>query len=328
MNETALRLIADDPLTPVVLPLFALAVIIEAVWSFRAQLGLYDARDTATSLTMLVISLLVQAAGKLALVPLMIWLHEHSPLRDAVGRQAWAWALLFVLDDFTYYWFHRLNHEVRLLWAGHVNHHSSEYLNYGTALRQGVGEEAYKFAFWLWLPLLGFDPAMVLLMIGCNLTFQFWVHTEAVRRLPAWYEADLQHALASPRSSRLQRSLSRSQPRGRADPVGQALRDVQRRSSTESRSVYGLTENLGHLQIRVVVLEPRVHRVVPRHAPRGPAGSDRLRYLADATGLVARRPRQARKNAARAGHGPVGSLSSRLLGAWRRACIRGENAAW
>ena len=62
-------------------------------------------------------------------------------------------------------------------------------MNFGTALRQGVGERVYKYAFWLWLPALGFDPAMVLLMIGFNLTYQFWTHTEVVRRLPRWFEA-------------------------------------------------------------------------------------------------------------------------------------------
>jgi len=95
---------------------------------------------------------------------------------------------LFFLDDFSYYWFHRSNHEIRLLWAGHVNHHSSEYLNFGTALRQGVGERVHKMVFWLWLALLGFDAGMILTMIGLNLIYQFWVHTEVVRQLPAWVE--------------------------------------------------------------------------------------------------------------------------------------------
>ena len=88
-------------------------------------------------------SLLIEILPKLAIVALMLQLHQWSPLRDVVGRQVWVWVLLFFLDDFTYYWFHRLNHEIRFLWAGHVNHHSSEYLNFGTALRQGVGERVY-----------------------------------------------------------------------------------------------------------------------------------------------------------------------------------------
>ena len=98
-----------------------------------------------------------------------------------------SWA--FFLDDFLYYWFHRANHEVRLFWAGHVPHHSSVKLNFGTALRQGVGERIHKYFFWLPLPLLGFDPVMIFTIIALNLIYQFWVHTELVTRLPGFFEA-------------------------------------------------------------------------------------------------------------------------------------------
>ena len=179
----------NDTLIQFVVPVFFVALAVEAIWSWRARRGLYEGRDTGVSLLMLLASVVVEIVPKVLTVAAMIQLHEWSPLRDVVGRQAWAWLLLFFLDDFTYYWFHRLNHEVRFLWAGHVNHHSSEFMNLGTALRQGVGERVYKYLFWLWLAALGFDPAMILLMIGLNLTYQFWVHTEAIRRLPAWFEA-------------------------------------------------------------------------------------------------------------------------------------------
>jgi sterol desaturase/sphingolipid hydroxylase (fatty acid hydroxylase superfamily) len=187
--ESALRIMQEDKLVQIVVPIFLIAVILEALWSRWTERNLYLARDTAVSLSMLIASAVVELVPKLGCVALMVLAHEWSPLRDVVGRQPWAWVVLFFLDDFTYYWFHRLNHEVRFFWAGHVNHHSSEYLNYGTALRQGVGERVYKLIFWLWIAALGFDPAMILTMMGLNLTFQFWTHTEAVRRLPAWIEA-------------------------------------------------------------------------------------------------------------------------------------------
>ena len=96
--------------------------------------------------------------------------------------------MLFFLDDFVYYWFHRANHEVRFFWAGHVPHHSSVKLNFGTALRQGVGERTHKYLFWSPLPLLGFDPLMIFTVIGINLLYQFWVHTELVNKFPAVIE--------------------------------------------------------------------------------------------------------------------------------------------
>ena len=166
-----------------------LAVLLEAIWSQVTQRNLFALRDTGVSLTMLVASGVVEIVPRFAAVAAMIYLHDLSPLRDLVARQWWAWLILFVLDDFSYYWFHRFNHEVRLLWAGHVNHHSSEYLNLSTALRQGVGERVHKMLFWLWLPLLGFDAGMILTMIGANLIYQFWVHTQLIRKLPAWFEA-------------------------------------------------------------------------------------------------------------------------------------------
>jgi len=138
---------------------------------------------------MLVASSIVDFAPKVLAFGGFVILHELSPLKDVIGRQWWAWVILFFLDDFTYYWFHRANHQVRLLWAGHVSHHSSQYLNLGTALRQGVGERLHKYLFWLWLPLLGFDAVMIFTIIGINLFYQFWVHTELVKRLPSFIEA-------------------------------------------------------------------------------------------------------------------------------------------
>ncbi len=62
-------------------------------------------------------------------------------------------------------------------------------MNLGTALRQGVGERLHKFFFWIWIPLLGFDALMLFIVISVNLFYQFWVHTEVVKKLPNWFEA-------------------------------------------------------------------------------------------------------------------------------------------
>ncbi len=181
--------LAQDQLGLLALPIFFIALLIEVYLARQAQEKIYQGKDTLVSLSMLFIAALVEFFPKLLAYIAFVYLHESSPLQEIVGRQWWAWGLLFFLDDFTYYWFHRMNHEVRLLWAGHVTHHSSEYMNFGTALRQGVGERLHKFLFWLWLPLLGFDPLMIFTVIGINLFYQFWVHTELVDKMPAWFEA-------------------------------------------------------------------------------------------------------------------------------------------
>lgn len=184
-----LMALVNDPLAQWMVPLFLLALGLEALWSRAHRLGWHDRSDSFASLTMLLASALVEVLPKLGAVWLMLQLAPLSPWADLIGRQWWAWLLLFVLDDFSYYWFHRLNHRVRLFWAGHVNHHSSVHFNFATARRQGVGERVHKYLYWLWLPLLGFDVVMILTMISLNLFYQFWIHTPAVGRLPAPIEA-------------------------------------------------------------------------------------------------------------------------------------------
>jgi sterol desaturase/sphingolipid hydroxylase (fatty acid hydroxylase superfamily) len=181
--------LSNDKLGLITLPILFVVVIVEVIMTRQEQKHLYNGKDTLVSFSMLVLAAFVEFFPKLLAFVAFILLHEISPLQDIVGRQWWAWILLFFLDDFSYYWFHRMNHEVRLFWAGHVSHHSSEYMNFGTALRQGVGERLHKFLFWLWLSLLGFDALMILTMIGINLFYQFWVHTELVNKMPKWFEA-------------------------------------------------------------------------------------------------------------------------------------------
>jgi sterol desaturase/sphingolipid hydroxylase (fatty acid hydroxylase superfamily) len=102
----------------------------------------------------------------------------------------WAWVAIFLLEDLTYYWFHRLSHERRFWWAAHVNHHSSQHYNLSTALRQTwTGGISGTWLLWLPLSLLGFPPAMVAIQKGISLVYQFWIHTEAIGRMPRWFEA-------------------------------------------------------------------------------------------------------------------------------------------
>lgn len=95
-----------------------------------------------------------------------------------------SFVLLMIAQDFCYYWFHRASHRVRWMWAAHVVHHSSENMNFSTAFRQSL---MYPFAgmwvFWLPLVILGFNPNWVVFVVLLNLGLQFFVHTQAVRKL-------------------------------------------------------------------------------------------------------------------------------------------------
>jgi len=97
-------------------------------------------------------------------------------------QSAWQWVAAFVIYDFCYYWKHRYGHEWRIMWASHVAHHQSEEFNLSTALRQ-TGTDYIGFVFYLPVYLIGIPAPVVITVGSLNLIYQFWVHTEHIRRL-------------------------------------------------------------------------------------------------------------------------------------------------
>jgi sterol desaturase/sphingolipid hydroxylase (fatty acid hydroxylase superfamily) len=175
------------------IPFFVMLLIVEAL-SFKHlsddhDLVGYELADTRTSLTMGLGNVAINVGWKAVVLAAYTALYGLTPLR-LDPHDWWVWVLLFVADDFSYYWFHRVSHESRVFWASHVVHHSSRHYNLSTALRQTWVPMTY-FPFWLWLPLIGFAPWMVLLAQSWSLIYQFWIHTERVKRLPRWAEAVL-----------------------------------------------------------------------------------------------------------------------------------------
>lgn len=170
-------------------PLFIAAILAEVLWiHLRGRGGRYETRDALTSLIM--------GAGNVAsgiVLGFVAWgffmmLWAITPLD--LGTSVWVVAACFVLDDLRYYWVHRFGHRIRWVWASHVNHHSSQHYNLTTALRQTwTGTFTFMMVVRAPLIILGFHPAMVLFVGGLNLIYQFWIHTEAIGRMPRWFEA-------------------------------------------------------------------------------------------------------------------------------------------
>lgn len=166
------------------LPLFLLFIALEMLWLRRVRGQAYPWREAGTSA---VLALGYKAAG--AATPLLIgpiylaawdWRVWTLPLDEA-----WSLAALFLGVEFAYYWFHRCAHECRWLWATHAVHHSPTQLNLSAAYRLGwTAILSGNWLFFLPLILVGFHPGAVAATIGLNLVYQFWLHTEAIGRLP------------------------------------------------------------------------------------------------------------------------------------------------
>jgi len=166
------------------IPGFLLLLSLEVWFSYKENKGLYETKDTWSSLGLGIGNVVIGFVTKAMIFGLFLFLYRYRLFNLDPGKW-WFWVLLFFADDFSYYLFHRTAHNVNWFWASHVVHHSSQHYNLAAALRQTwTGNLTGSFLFWAWMPLVGFHPVWVLFMQQISLIYQFWIHTEAVQRLP------------------------------------------------------------------------------------------------------------------------------------------------
>ena len=187
MNEGFARLLYLMPLVflPAVIALAALEAAVLVLWKRQA----YNWRASLASLA--------DAIGRDFVV------YRYLPFGLAVPVIGWAWAhrlttvplsgaaalaVLFVGQEFCYYWFHRASHRVRWFWATHAIHHSSNELNLSAAYRFGwTGRLSGSGIFYAPLVWFGFPPVAVFGVLSLNLLYQFWLHATWIPKL-GWLE--------------------------------------------------------------------------------------------------------------------------------------------
>lgn len=172
--------ITNDP-TVFAIPVFIALIIVEVLINAKKNLNLYRFKDSAANISMGLGSVVIGLLTKTFAFFVFLWIYQFRLFE--IPNTWWMWGLLLLADDVTFYWYHRLAHQIRFFWAAHVQHHSSEYMNFSVALRQSWGEPFIKFLFWLWLPFIGFHPIYILIMQAISLVYQFFPHTKLVGKL-------------------------------------------------------------------------------------------------------------------------------------------------
>lgn len=185
------------------IPGFLLLIIVEFYFFLNKKNSLNKEyiSDAKASIGMGIGSAIIDIGIKAIVLGYLLWFYQFR-LFDNLGvatieefaswqwhkNNWWVWVLGLLLQDFMFYWHHRLSHEIRILWAAHVNHHSSTNINLAVALRQSWLELLYKDMWYIPLALIGIHPLMILTLHQLNLVYQFLTHTEAVKKMPAWFE--------------------------------------------------------------------------------------------------------------------------------------------
>ena len=168
--------------TVIAIPFFALLIAVEAWLVIRENRENFDDKDTWTNIFIGFMSVAWGALFGLATSLIYLQVYELAPFKMPMNVW-WAWLILLFADDFAYYWFHRISHEVRFFWNFHVVHHSSNQYNLSVAVRQSWFSGVAHWVFYLPIAFLGFPLWAFATMHGLNLIYQFWIHTKLVGKI-------------------------------------------------------------------------------------------------------------------------------------------------
>ena len=164
------------------LPAFGLLLLIEFLYGyFKNQNTYHNLKDTVASLSLGITQVIVTIILASTLLAFDNLLYKHRLFE--FGNKWYELVLLFLLMEFSFYWWHRASHRVRFFWANHVNHHSSKEYNFSTALRQPVFSPILRPLFYFYIPWLGFDPQLLIIIGSISLVWGVWSHTKHIGKL-------------------------------------------------------------------------------------------------------------------------------------------------
>ena len=164
-------------------PIFLLLIVIEYCYGKYKGKNTYRLNDTFTSLSLGMISRYPTMLNLGMQSLIFVYISKYLNVGLLSVKNPLTWVIAFLLYDLSYYWMHRMHHEIKILWATHSVHHHGEDYNLATALRQTSTGWLWKWIFYLPMIILGVPGEVFITVAGINLVYQFWVHTEHIGHL-------------------------------------------------------------------------------------------------------------------------------------------------
>jgi alkylglycerol monooxygenase len=165
-----------------IIPVLLFVVFIEWYISYKTNKSIYTRGNFAMNLA---IGAMDQVCSLIYFTALFLTLQfVYSHFRFVTLEDHWYhWVLAYVLIDFLSYWYHRISHRVNIFWAGHVTHHSSEHFNFSNGFRTSFFQGINRIIFWSCLPLFGFSPLMLVIILKVSGLYDFLLHTQYIPKL-------------------------------------------------------------------------------------------------------------------------------------------------
>ena len=177
----------QNPLVAWSIPVYAALISLEVFLSQYQGLRYYSWREALMNVWLNIANTLLGLTIKVGVLGLLFFGFRHALFN--LSHNGLYWGILALLLDACFYFEHRAEHTVRLLWAVHVTHHSSTEFNLSTGFRSSVLRPVVSCWFFLPLAWLGFHPLDILLVDAVCQIYGIVVHTQYIKRMPAWFDA-------------------------------------------------------------------------------------------------------------------------------------------
>ena len=171
----------------IVIPIFIILIVIEIIIAKKMGVKVNNPADMISSLSSGITNIAKDGLKFGILIISYSWLVKYITIYKL--EPVWlAIIIAFIVQDFSGYWQHRMNHRVNIFWNRHIIHHSSEEFNLSCALRQGIST-IVRFGAIFMVPaaLLGISPAIFAVLGPIHLFMQFWYHTRLINNM-GWLE--------------------------------------------------------------------------------------------------------------------------------------------
>lgn len=168
-------------------PAFFIFLYLEYQYAkYKKREKIFKYESSVSNTTIGIAERLLNLFVTVAFYDLFVWVYENYALFD-IPNVWYMWVFLLLAADFVWYWYHRLGHEINIFWAAHIVHHQSEEFNLSAAARITTIQAMIRTVFWCALPLLGFQPMMVMVILVVHGMYSFFTHTQVIKA-PKWLE--------------------------------------------------------------------------------------------------------------------------------------------
>jgi sterol desaturase/sphingolipid hydroxylase (fatty acid hydroxylase superfamily) len=169
-----------------VVPFFIGIMGLEYYFSRKRQLEVHQFNESVANINVGIAERMTDIFVSGMFFKVFTWIYENWAIVKL--PQNWlTWIGIFLLTDLVWYWYHRMGHRVNLFWSAHVVHHQSEDFNYTTSVRITVFQAVARGLFWCILPLAGFSPLMITVLLMIHGAYPFFTHTQLIGKL-GWLE--------------------------------------------------------------------------------------------------------------------------------------------